>query len=149
VLLGGTLAGTLDLLAAFIQGGLKGRGVTRVLQSIAGGLLGQEAYAGGLGTTVLGLGLHFFIATTAAGVYGVAARQWPLLTRRPFVCGLVYGAVVYLVMYGVVLPLSAWKLRFLNQSASAIATGLLIHLFCVGLPIALVHYRTTQSIRHP
>jgi hypothetical protein len=46
--------------------------------------------------------------------------------------------VVYLYMYTVVLPLSALRFKFFNQSASAILTGVLIHLFCVGLPIALV-----------
>jgi hypothetical protein len=38
----------------------------------------------------------------------------------------------------VVLPLSAYHFKFFNQPVTAILTGVLIHLFCVGLPIALV-----------
>ena len=48
-----------------------------------------------------------------------------------------YGIVVYLFMYGVVLPLSAYHLKFFTQPATAALTGALIHTFCVGLPIAL------------
>jgi len=43
ILWGGLIAGTLDILAAFINSGLRGVSPTRVLQSIASGLLGADS----------------------------------------------------------------------------------------------------------
>ena len=107
-----------------------------MLQSVAGGWLGAGAFKGGLRTAALGIALHFFIATTVSAVYCAASVRLSLLTRQAMMCGLSYGIGVYLVMYMVVLPLSAYHLKFFSQSATAVLTGVLIHAFCVGLPIA-------------
>ena len=136
VLLGGLSAGTLDILAAFVNNGLRGRSPVWVLQSVSGGWLGAGAFKGGLKTAALGIALHFFIATTAAAVYCAASLKLPMLTRQAVICGLSYGVVVYLFMYAVVLPLSAYHLKFSSQAPTAILIGVVIHLFCVGLPIA-------------
>ena len=138
ILWGGLIAGALDIVAAFINSGLRGRGPVWVLQSVAGGLLGRNSFQGGLRTALLGLALHFFIATVWTAAYYAASLKLPLLTRQAVLSGLLYGVVVYLVMYRVVLPLSALQFKFFNQPVTAILTGVLIHLFCVGLPIALV-----------
>jgi len=60
VLVGGTVAGALDLTSAFMTFGW---GVPR---GIASGLLGAKALHGGLATWALGVVLHFSIACTAA-----------------------------------------------------------------------------------
>lgn len=85
------IAGTLDITAAFINSWLHGVGPLRVLRSIASGLLGAQARNGGIGTTALGLGLHFLIALGAATVYYAASRKLDLLTRHAIICGLLYG----------------------------------------------------------
>ena len=59
---GGLTAGTLDLTQACILFG------ARVPLSIAAGLLGRQAFRGGVATYVLGVLLHFFIAFSAAAV---------------------------------------------------------------------------------
>ncbi|MGH9836858.1 MAG: hypothetical protein ACREBD_13360 [Blastocatellia bacterium] len=138
ILWGGLIAGALDITAAFINSGLRGRSPIWVLQSVAGGWLGRNSFQGGLKTALLGLALHFFIATMWAAAYCLASLKLHRLTRQAVLCGLLYGVVVYLVMYMVVLPLSALQFKFFNQPVTAILTGVLIHLFCVGLPIALV-----------
>jgi hypothetical protein len=97
ILWGGLIAGTLDILAAFINSGVRGASPTRVLQAIASGLLGRDAFSGGLATAALGLGLHFFIATMATAVYYAASRKLKALVDQPIVCGLAYGIPVYLV----------------------------------------------------
>ena len=56
----GLAAGTLDLLRACILFGWD------IPLAIAAGLLGKKAFAGGAGTYVLGVLLHYFIATSAA-----------------------------------------------------------------------------------
>ena len=141
---GGLIAGALDITAAFVNSGLRGRSPTWVLQSVAGGWLGVDTFKGGLKTALLGLVTHFFNATVIAAVYYAASERLPLLKRQAVICGLLYGAAVYLFMYMVVLPLSAYHFKFFNQPISAILTGALIHLFCVGLPIALVVRRMAK-----
>lgn len=135
-LLWGTIAvGTFDLLDAFIFFGLRGIQPIRILQSIAGGLLGRPAFQGGVGTAALGVALHFSIAFTIVLVFHLASRRLAVLTRHAVLSGLAYGIVVYLVMNKVVVPMSA-----AGQGAFSwpvFTNAILIHLFGVGLPAAL------------
>src|SRR5262245_28614935 len=85
IVVGGLSAGTLDLLQASI---LFGWGVPRV---IAAGLLGPQAIHGGAGMYILGLLLHYFIASSAAATYYGASRKLPFLKEHPLVCGLFFG----------------------------------------------------------
>ncbi len=126
---GGLIVGTLDLTQAFI---LFGRKVPLV---IAAGLLGASAFQGGVGTYVLGVCLHFFIAGTATAVYYSASRRLSFLKEHPLVCGLFYGMAVELVMSYVVLPLSALQSRG-PYELHDVLQGLLVHMVVVGLPIS-------------
>lgn len=145
IVLGGVLAGVLDISAAFVNGGLNGRSPMFVFQSVASGLLGRESYKGGLKTAAIGAVVHFSIAFVACTVYYVASRKIRLLTQRPIVSGLLYGVAVYTFMYLVVLPLTFH--RSFVQSLSVVATDVAIHMFCVGLPISLAIRRYSYSNR--
>ena len=57
-----------------------------------------------------------------------------MLVRRPLLAGALYGVIVYSVMDFVVLPLSAVAQRPFNPGLAAIMV--VIHIVCVGLPIA-------------
>jgi len=129
VLVGGMIAGALDLSAAFIA---YGWGVPR---GIASGLLGPSARQGGVGTYILGVCLHFFIALSAAAVYYMASRKLEFLKEHALVCGLFFGIAVFLVMNLIVQPLSAIHFRG-PYSLRGLIQGLLVHMFCVGLPIS-------------
>jgi Na+/alanine symporter len=129
IAVGGLTAGTLDLIQASILFGWD------IPLAIAGGLLGPKAFKGGVGTFVLGVLLHFFIACSAAAVYYVASRRLGFLKEHPLVCGLFFGAAVELVMNLVVLPLSALHARGPYQLHDLIQ-GLLVHMVVVGLPIS-------------
>ncbi len=139
VLWGGLIAGTLDIADALIFHGVRGVAPWRILQAIASGLLGREAFTGGAWTATLGLGLHFFIATTVAAVYALASLRLPVLIARPVLCGAAYGLLVNAVMQYVVLPLSAFR-PGLPAPPGTIDWGQvnlwLAHVFCVGLPVA-------------
>jgi hypothetical protein len=106
LLLGGLTVGTLDILDAIIFFGVRGVSAERILQSIAAGLLGREAFDGGMVTAALGLLLHFFIAFTVVGVFLLASGRIPALRRNWVVVGLAYGGVIYATMNLVVLPLT-------------------------------------------
>ena len=87
-LAGGLVPGTLDIAYACIFWSLKaGVPAQRIFQSVAAGLLGKASFEGGSGTAALGLGLHYFIATTMAVVYYLAARRRPMLWRSPGLFG--------------------------------------------------------------
>jgi uncharacterized membrane protein YagU involved in acid resistance len=143
ILLGGAIAGVLDISDAIIVSGFYGVTPTRVLQSVASGLLGRASYSGGMTTAALGLGLHFFIAFTAAAVYALASRKLPLLLRRPLLSGAIYGVIVWLVMREIVLPLSLFNQGRLTLVG--LLNGLFAHIFCVGLPIALATKKTATT----
>ena len=142
ILWGGLIAGTLDITGAFIHNGVRGVSPVRVLRYVAGGLLGPDAFKGGLGTAALGLALHFLIATGATAVYYAASRKLDFLVQRPVVCGPLYGLAVYGFMNLIVLPLSA--LPKISYTPAGVIPQLFIHMLCVGLPIALVVRRFSK-----
>ena len=138
ILLGGLIAGTIDISYACIFSYLRrGTSPVRVLQSVASGALGRSAFDGGARTAALGLVFHFLIATIASAVYYLASRPLRFLVNYAVICGPLYGLCVYLVMNFVVLPLSAIGSRP-ALPPSVLISGLLIHMFGIGLPIALV-----------
>ena len=129
IAVGGLIAGTLDLTQACILFGW------HIPLVIAGGLLGPQAFHGGVGTYVLGVLLHFVIAFSATAIYYAASRTLVFLTEHPLVCGLFYGIASELVMSYVVLPLSAVHARGPYELHDVIQ-GLLVHMVVVGLPIS-------------
>src|SRR5580692_8974857 len=84
--IGGLAAGTIDLLQACILFGWD------IPLAIAAGLLGKKAFDGGAATYILGVVLHYFIATSAAAIYYAASRRLIFLRESWLICGLFFGA---------------------------------------------------------
>ncbi|HEY6252665.1 MAG TPA: hypothetical protein VI685_22130 [Candidatus Angelobacter sp.] len=126
----------MDITAALIVYGHYGAKPIPLLQGIAAGVLGPRAWNGGIPTAALGLFCHFSIAFGAATVYFVMGRWAPYLLQHAVFCGMVYGIAVYFFMNRIVVPLSA--ARKYPFSLKMMIIGVVIHIFCVGLPIALV-----------
>lgn len=139
----GLLAGALDITFAVLLHGSRGVPAQRVLQSVASGLLGRDAFAAGAATAALGLLLHFGITVAAASIYFAAARRLRWLLEQPVAAGLAFGAAVYLVMSRVVVPLSAFP-GTPDRSLQGVALQLVAHLLLVGLPIALLARRADR-----
>jgi len=132
----GLLCGAMDITAAFIVYGQFGAKPIPLLQGIAAGVTGPRALNGGTATAALGLFLHFVIAFGAATVYFVMSRWMPFLLQQAVIFGALYGIVVYFFMNRIVVPLSnARKFPF---NLKMMVIGVVIHIFCVGLPIALM-----------
>lgn len=134
----GLLAGCLDLTAAFVEADLAGRSPISLLQGIAGGLLGISSFRGGAATAALGAFFHFLIATRAAAVFSFASRKLTLLIKHAIVSGLLYGVVVYIFMYYIVLPISAYHTKVALPRMAELTRDVAVHMFLVGLPISLV-----------
>lgn len=147
ILIGGLIAGALDITYACIFSYVRsGRQPVVILQSVASGALGRSAFEGGVKTAALGLGFHFLIALIAATVYYLASRVLRFMVTQAVICGILYGVGVYLVMNCVVLRLSAihattWPWSY---PRSVLIGGLLIHMFGIGLPIALAVRRYSK-----
>lgn len=135
IVIGGLLAGILDIVYAFVLSALRGGSSLGVLQSVASGVLGRGAYQGGWATGLLGLALHLAICVVAAAVFAVAVRQAAFVRRKLLACGLAFGVLVYLVMNFVVLPLSAVPFK-LKYPPEVLLQGFVSHALLVGLPIA-------------
>ena len=137
ILNAGLLAGLLDITAAMTQAFLKGRPPLRVLQAVAAGWLGRQSFQLGAWSMALGFATHFLIATIWAAIFWAASRRLRFLVRHAALCGALYGVFVYFFMQQVVIPLSAIHRRP-QTSTQDLITGLLIHITCVGWPIAFV-----------
>jgi hypothetical protein len=135
VLWAGFACGVMDITAALIVYGYFGAKPLRLLQGIASGLLGPRAFDGGFVTALLGLLCHFAIAFGAAAVFYMASRGLRILIEHAVISGALYGVAVYFFMQHVVLPLSAAAKR--PFSLKMMIIGVVIHIFCVGLPISL------------
>ena len=135
ILWGGTACGVLDITAAFVVYGWFGLRPVRLLQGIAAGLLGPRAFEGGLATAAMGLLCHFVIAFGAATVYFAMSRGVRFLVDHAVLSGVLYGMAVYFFMNRIVVPLSA--ARKFPFSFKMMVVGVVIHIFCVGLPISL------------
>jgi len=136
-MVGGLIVGVLDLLYAILV--YSPRKPILIGQTIASGILGVKSYRGGAYTAAMGVILHFIIALGAAAVYYAASRKLKILVHRAILMGIIYGALVYLFMHLIVLPVSAVPKG--NMPLIYQVSEFVEHWFCVGLPIAL-------SVRH-
>jgi hypothetical protein len=137
IFVGGLIVGAVDLLYAIVV--YSPRHPILVPQTIASGILGPKSYQGGMPAALLGVVLQFVIAFGAATVYYLASRKLTFLVTRAVLCGLIYGALVYVFMHAVVVPLSAVPKG--NSPLVYQVFEFVEHWFGVGLPIAL-------SVRH-
>ncbi len=149
ILPGGLVVGIFDLLFAFTFYGLiLGANPLRIFQSVAAGLIGREtAYEGGIRTFLLGILLHFVVATCIATVYYLSTLILPFLIRHAVVSGLLYGMIAYLGMKYVVVPLSAIGRRAGPPQLPIFLTEIIGHALLVGLPLALLARRSARANR--
>ena len=133
------VAGTLDILSAFVFAGMAGASPVRVLRYVASGPFGDAATPTP-GWAAIGLLVHFAIMACMATAYMVVAPRIPTLMRHPIIAGLLYGLLLWFIMYWVVKPLR-WPDAPLPDSLYGIANQLFSHCVLVGLPIAFVASR--------
>lgn len=142
ILLGGLICGVLDITSAVIISIANGGSPVRMLQGIAGALLGPVTFEKGFATAALGLFVHFCVAFTATAVFYWLSRRIPAMVEWPVASGIVWGVIWLLVMYRGVIPLSqivrTLYLTDVKRTLPALwPLPLLVHTTCVGLPIAL------------
>jgi hypothetical protein len=149
ILYAAVLVGVLDITAACIEVYVNyGFAPPRLLKGVATGLLGRGALEGGFATAALGLLMHFTMALTVTTIFYALSRRLPLPQKLFGVVavGFLYGAAVFAVNNYATAPFLSWvRSLYLDTPISFRHpmgwSQFFIHLFCVGLPIALVIHR--------
>jgi len=148
ILLATLVAGTLDILSAFVFAGIAGIGPIPLLRYVASGPFGEGVTATP-GWAAVGLIVHFAIMFCMAATWFLIAPRLPALIRHPIAAGLAYGFWLWIVMYWIVKPLR-WPEAPLPSTLYGISNALFSHCILVGLPIALIaarHFRDTRLER--
>jgi hypothetical protein len=137
------VVGTLDIMSAI--GIWLSRDVALIhgLQAIASGLVGAKSYQGGLATAGLGVAIHFFITLVVVTIFYVASCKIRFLTEHAPLSGVLYGVLVYLVMYWIVLPTTfpTFQHRIGNDLLE-----LAIHIVLIGLMTALIVRQFSRTV---
>lgn len=149
VLLAGLTAGTLDLAFASAYWAMHDVPPSRILQVIAGWVIGREtALSGGWTSVLFGGALHYGLMTAMAAGYALASRHIQALREQPLRYGALYGAFLYMLMFFALVPLltashsPAKPPRLDWQIACFIA-----YVVLVGIPCALFA-RAAKQIDH-
>ena len=139
------VSGGLTTAAAGIQTWvMSGNPSDAIFRSIASGPFGDDMNTGGAGATAAGLLVHFALTAAMVAAFMLAARRDPeRLLRRPAVVGILYGFLLYIVMYWIVLPFRSPE-RY--PSVAPLGTSLMIvyHTVLFGLPMALIAARALR-----
>ncbi|MEP6691691.1 MAG: hypothetical protein ABJD07_11070 [Gemmatimonadaceae bacterium] len=124
-------------------------GVQRLAQSIATGLLGNYALTGGAATALVGLALHALIAYAWTVGFWLVLRasgtiqRWTYVSTGAAAVGVAYGALIWLAMDLVVLPLS--RARPTPVASGIFWLNLVEHMLLVGPPLVLILTNARRS----
>jgi uncharacterized membrane protein YagU involved in acid resistance len=140
ILLGGLIAGTLDIGAAAL---INGRSPLVILLVIASGLLGKASFQGGLPAVALGLVLQWLMSLVIATIYVLVSNRIPVLRRHWIAGGVAYGVGIFVVMNYVVVPLS--EIGRIPQFTSWTFGGNLMAMLGFGLLIAFFARRSLSD----
>ena len=111
---------------------------------MASGALGNAAFAGGIGTALLGVLFHFIVSFVVAAVFILSADRIPLLRRYPIPSALAYGFGVLIVMNLIVLPLSAAP-PLPAPTTPQLIELILEHILVIGLTLGIIVQRMPKS----
>ena len=137
-MLSGFVAGTLDILAAFLLYSAVLKVVTpiQILHGIAAGAFGKAVIGNESVMALIGLLFHFIIAYSFAAVYFFIYPRIKFLQRHVIISGLLYGAFVWAIMNLIVVPLSyAYHAPFAFNS---FLRAIIILMLCIGLPVSII-----------
>lgn len=150
VLLGGFIAGFLDIAYAIIVFGIRSQvSAMRIGQGIASHVMGLASFDGGWGTAIVGFLLHFAIAMVMALGFYLVCKRVPTVARHVIAFFPVYGLLLFMIMTYVVAPLTDPKHRGFPEFPPAVDfslySAIFAHLILVALPIAIFTKRALKD----
>src|SRR5262245_24142101 len=135
--------GILDITSAIVIALANKGSPIRMLQGIAGAVLGPMTFEWGYATAAMGLAMHFLVALAAASFFYWLSRRIPAMVDHAVIAGILFGVFWLFVMYRGVIPLCAAlrPLYLANAPRRPLPAlwplPLFVHITCVGLPISL------------
>jgi hypothetical protein len=137
LLITGLIAGTLDILSAYVSIFIKsGRISKHMFQYIAGGALGlKTSLDGGIPVILLGIFFHYFIAFSFTLFFFYLYRKNRVFGLNKYLSALLYGFFIWAVMNLIVLPLSALPASQITFGDALLSGSILAVM--IGLPSAL------------
>lgn len=140
ILIAGLVAGTLDIIAACTSAYLRNSAVTPeiVLQFVASGVFGNEAFRGGSTMAAYGLLFHYIIAFAFVTVFVLLATRWKFLTQEFIISGILLGLLAWAVMKYIIVPLSHVNPPANPPTFDREVIAALILIFMIGLPTAAI-----------
>ena len=139
VIIATIFAGTLNILAAFLFDALFQGTPLGVLNGIAAAAW-PALDIGEMANAVAGLIVHFAIMFAMVAVYFALAARISAINRHRWRSGIIYGLLLWCVMYWAVLP-HRFPTMFPVLDQKEVAMQLFSHIVLVGLPIAWVAHR--------
>lgn len=132
------ICGTLDIAYAIIMAMLSGGSALSVLRSVASGPFGAAIKSWGWTGGIIGLAVHFTIMLVMVVCFVFLVKTIRVLSSiNTLILGTIYGCLLYVIMYWVVLSLR-WPAVFPQTDPIQIIKALLPHIFLVGIPLALI-----------
>lgn len=134
------IVATLDLIAAIIQTLIYKGNILKMLQYIASGAFGADAFSGGTMFAVVGILFHYSIALLWTTLF-FKIYSWinASLSKNKFTVGIAYCFFVWLIMNCAILPLSKIPARPFNLTGAVIGAAIVI--VAIGLPLSYLANR--------
>jgi hypothetical protein len=132
------ICGSLDIAYAIVMAMLGGGSALSVLLSVASGPFGAAVKSWGWMGGIIGLAVHFTIMLVMVASFVLLVKSIRRLSSiNTLVLGTIYGCLLYIIMYWVVLSLR-WPAVFPQTDPMQIVTALIPHIFLVGIPLAFI-----------
>jgi hypothetical protein len=137
IILSGLIAGSLDAIAAIILFAhpVSIHNAGKIFRFIASGLFGRVTYSTGIMYPVIGLFLHYLIATIWSAVYFLIIYQL-FKPGSVLAKSIIFASLIWIVMNGFVVPLST--IGSIQTNGWSILKSFLVLVVCVSLPITLI-----------
>lgn len=138
------VAGTLDILAAFIQAYLvTGTKPDIVLKYIASGAIGREAFAGGYAVMTMGLLFHFLIVFACVAIFFMLYPKLKFLHHKILLNSFFIAIIAWVVTSQLIIPNSKISPSAFHIKEAVRALAILF--ICVGMPIAIAAKKYYQQ----
>ena len=139
------IVGTLDICAALAQFYFKTGKLPfkPVLTFVASGLLGKYAFTNGDGMMLVGLLIHYCVATAFTIFFFLTIARTSFVKEQTVLTGILYGAFVWVVMNLLVLPIT--NANRLSKEFWNVTIGMLILICCIGIPLSFIAARLRKT----
>ncbi|MEO5978113.1 MAG: hypothetical protein ABIS36_18720 [Chryseolinea sp.] len=136
ILISWLIVGTLDMSAAVIQTLINGGNPVKMLQFIASGVFGTNAFTTEMPYALLGVVFHYIIAFGWTLLFFFLYPRLEFLSWNTIATGFLYGLLVWTIMNQVILRLANTPpIKFVFMKAIIAA---LILVFAIGVPLSFM-----------